>query len=106
MRFVETRGNDGSHAESVSFSDAILSPLASFGGIYSPETLPRLDQDFLESQLSASYKSLALSLIALLGIDIDSHTLQQAVDLYDRFDNSDHPVPVVRLHDNLYISEL
>jgi len=61
MRFVETRGNDGSHAESVSFSDAILSPLASFGGIYSPETLPRLDQDFLESQLSASYKSLALS---------------------------------------------
>jgi len=106
MRFVETRGNDGSHAVSVSFSDAILSPLASFGGIYSPETLPRFDQDFLESQLSASYKSLALSLIALLGIDIDSHTLQQAVDLYDKFDNSDHPVPVVRLHDNLYISEL
>ena len=106
MRFVETRGNDGSHAESVSFSDAILSPLASFGGIYSPETLPRLDQDFLESQLSASYKSLALSLIALLGIDVDSDTLQEAVDLYDTFDDSENPVPVVRLRDNLYISEL
>ncbi len=106
MRFVETRGNDASHAESVGFCEAILSPIASFGGIYSPETLAQLDQEFLKSQLPASYKSLALSLIALLGIDVDSNILQKAVDLYDTFDDSENPVPVVRLHDNLYISEL
>ncbi|MFV2033453.1 MAG: threonine synthase [Gammaproteobacteria bacterium] len=106
MNFIETRGNDGCRPEKVSFSEAILSPVASFGGIYSPENLPEFDQPFLESQLSASYKSLALSLIELFNIDIDDGTLQQAVDSYDRFDNAQNPVPVVKLRDRLFVSEL
>jgi threonine synthase len=106
MNFIETRGNDGSRPETVGFADAILSPVASFGGIYSPEYLPELNAAFLESQLSASYKSLAVSLIALLNIDIDAETLQQAVDLYDHFDDAQNPVPVVKLQDNLFVSEL
>jgi threonine synthase len=106
MNFIETRGNDGSRPEKVGFAEAILSPVASHGGIYSPENLPRFDQAFLESQLSASYKSLALALIALFNIDIDDATLQQAVDLYDHFDNAQNPVPVIKLRDNLFVSEL
>jgi len=106
MNFIETRGNDGSRPEKVGFAGAILSPVASFGGIYSPENLPGFDQAFLESQLSASYKSLALALIALFNIDIDAETLQQAVDLYDHFDDPQNPVPVVKLRDKLFISEL
>ena len=34
MHFIETRGNDGKHAKEVSFSEAILTPISSFGGIY------------------------------------------------------------------------
>ncbi len=34
MNFIETRGNDGVKAKSVAFSDAILNPSASFGGLY------------------------------------------------------------------------
>ena len=39
-------------------------------------------------------------------IDIDDGTLQQAVDLYDAFDNAQNPVPVMKLQDNLFVSEL
>ena len=54
MQFIETRGNDGQHPEKVSFSEAILSPISSFGGIYSPASLPELGDDF-----SAYLKDLA-----------------------------------------------
>ena len=48
MKFIETRGNDGSRPEKVSFSEAMLSPMSSFGGIYVPESLPVLGLSFLE----------------------------------------------------------
>ena len=42
MKFIETRGNDGIHPQQVAFSEAILSPIASFGGLYVPSHLPDL----------------------------------------------------------------
>ena len=59
MNFIETRGNDGSRPSSVTFSQAILSPLCSFGGIYVPESLPELGEPFLRAHLGSDYKSLA-----------------------------------------------
>ncbi|MDH5355948.1 MAG: threonine synthase, partial [Gammaproteobacteria bacterium] len=106
MQFTETRGNDGTYAESVSFSDAILSPVASFGGIYSPEKSPQIDAKFLQRHLHSSYKTIALALLELFAIDIDLPTLQSAVDLYDEFDDAGNPVPVVKLNQNIYVSEL
>jgi len=106
MLFKESRGNDGLHAKTAQFSDAILSPIASFGGIYCPAVLPEFDRSFLADQLADSYKSLALAVIALFEIDIDSTVLQQAVNLYDQFDDANNPVPLVKLGDNLYVSEL
>ena len=106
MQFTETRGNDGSYAESVSFSDAILSPVASFGGIYSPENSPQIDAEFLQRHQHSNYKTIALALLELFAIDIDLPTLQSAVDLYDEFDDADNPVPVIKLDENIYVSEL
>ena len=106
MIFTETRGNDGTRDARVSFSGALLSPIASFGGIYSPETMPSLGPGFLAKHLHSSYKELALALLQHLEIDIDAQTLQQALDLYDRFDDPTDPVPVVRLDDKLFVSEL
>ena len=40
MIFSETRGNDGSRAARVGFASALLSPVASYGGIYSPVEMP------------------------------------------------------------------
>jgi len=49
MQFIETRGNDGLRPSSVSFSEAILNPSASFGGLYVPERLPAIDRNFLDT---------------------------------------------------------
>jgi threonine synthase len=106
MIFTETRGNDGTRDTRVSFSTALLSPIASFGGIYSPETMPSLGPEFLAKHLHSSYKQLALDLLQHLDIDIDTQILQQALDLYDRFDDATDPVPVVRLDEKLFVSEL
>ncbi|OOY41405.1 hypothetical protein BOV91_11650, partial [Solemya velum gill symbiont] len=59
MQFIETRGNDGQRPLCVPFSDAILNPMSSFGGIYVPESLPQLGLPFLEEHLDSDYKTLA-----------------------------------------------
>lgn len=46
MNFIETRGNDKIKPSEVSFSEAILSPSASFGGLYVPKELPKLEDNF------------------------------------------------------------
>ena len=106
MNFIETRGNDGQQAVKVSFSEAILSPISSFGGIYSPESIPDLGADFLNKHLSSSYKILAKAVIDAFDIDIDGAIIDEALALYDNFDDSSNPVPVVKINNDLYISEL
>ncbi len=106
MNFIETRGNDGQRPEKVSFSSAILNPIASFGGIYSPESLPELGQSFLKDHLNADYKTLARDILSAFAIDIEQDVIEQALALYDAFDDSENPVPVTKVHDDLYVSEL
>ncbi|MGB5584250.1 MAG: threonine synthase, partial [Gammaproteobacteria bacterium] len=106
MKFIETRGNDGRHPENVSFSEAILTPISSFGGLYSPESLPELAPSFLISQLASDYKTLARDILATFNLDIEASVMKQALDLYDTFDDPSNPVPVVKIYNDLYISEL
>jgi threonine synthase len=103
MFFIETRGNDGKKKEKVQFSEAILSPSASFGGLYVPENLPKLDLNEIKD---LNYKNLALHILDKFGIDIEKSVLEEAVSLYDNFDDSENPVPVKSVGDDLYISEL
>ena len=39
-------------------------------------------------------------------IDIDSDVIDEALTLYDEFDDAANPVPVVKVKENLYVSEL
>lgn len=106
MKFIETRGNDGKHPVDVSFSEAILSPISSFGGIYSPESTPQLGLAFLEQHLSSDYKALARDILSRFEIDIDQAVIDLALELYDGFDDPGNPVPVVKVYEDLYVSEL
>ena len=101
MNFIETRGNDGRHPLQVSFSAAILAPMSSFGGLYVPEALPQLGDDFLRKHLDSDYKTLARDLLALFEIDIDADVIDKALALYDLFDDPDNPAPVVRVREVL-----
>ncbi len=106
MNFIETRGNDGQHPLEVPFSAAILSPIASFGGLYVPSILPKLDGSFFQKHLDSNYKELALAVLQSFDVDIDDAVLQEAVNLYDKYDDPKNPVPVVKVEENLYVSEL
>ncbi len=106
MKFIESRGNDGDHPEEVTFSEAILSPMCSFGGIYVPESLPELGSVFLATHLDSSYKDLARDILSTCKIDIDQSVIEDALSLYEQFDNPDEPAPLVKVVDDLYVSEL
>lgn len=106
MNFIETRGNDGHRAKKITFSEAILSPMSSFGGLYSPESLPELGVPFLEKHLNSDYKTLATAILTEFNVDIEASVIQEAMSLYDQFDDPKNPVPVVKVSDELYVSEL
>lgn len=108
MKFIETRGNDSQphHPLKVEFSEAILGPIASYGGIYAPENLPDLGLDFLEDHLGSSYKQLAKAVLQAFEIDLDEAIIDEALSLYDTFDDAGNPVPLTKIRDDLFVSEL
>jgi threonine synthase len=106
MNFIETRGNDGSKPVSVSFSQAILSPMSSYGGIYAPEQIPRLADDFLAEQLHKDYKSLARAVLEAFQVDLPEALVESALATYAGFDDPQNPVPVVPVEEGLHVCEL
>ncbi len=106
MKFTETRGNDGVKPAAVSFSQAILSPMSSFGGIYAPEEIPRFDDDFLAEHLDKDYQALARDILATFQVDLPDDLVEAALATYQSFDDPDNPVPVVRVGERLHVSEL
>lgn len=106
MEFIETRGNDGQRPTRISFAEAILSPMSSFGGIYSPESLPKFDEAFFKSHVDSGYKVLAKDVLKAFEIDIADDIIDDALALYDAFDDPSDPVPVVKVYEDLYVSEL
>jgi len=105
MSFIETRGNDGVRAKEVEFSHAILNPSSSFGGLYVPKEIPALGLEFITKHLNTSYKELAFDILKEFKIDIDDATINEALDLYDHFDDPKNPSPVVKIKDDLFVNE-
>ncbi|MEA3491838.1 MAG: threonine synthase [Campylobacterota bacterium] len=106
MYFIETRGNNGKRAPKINFSDAILNPSASYGGLYVPESLPDLGISFLNKHLDSHYKELAADLLQNFEIDVDPSTISKALDRYDEFDEPSNPVPLVQIETDCFVSEL
>ncbi len=106
MLFVETRGNDGQRSCEVSFSQAMLHPMASFGGLYAPASLPVLPPDFLQQHLSCDYQTLARAVLGLYELDVPASVLDQALARYSGFDDPQNPAPLHALSDELFVCEL
>ena len=105
MSFIETRGNDGQRDKEVEFSNAILNPSSSFGGLYVPKNIPTLGEEFLTKHLNTSYKELASDILKSFEINIDDNTINEALSLYDNFDDSSNPSPVIKIKDDLFVNE-
>ena len=60
MRYISTRGQ----APALNFEDVLLAGLASDGGLYVPENLPRFTQEEIASWAGLPYHELASGLCA------------------------------------------
>jgi threonine synthase len=87
-KYISTRGR----APELDFEDAVLEGLARDGGLYVPESLPKLP-----GELPDSYVDVAT---AVTGVDAVT-----VADAYSTFDHDD-VCPVVQLDDHLWVQEL
>lgn len=86
----------------VSLRDAVVNGLASDGGLYMPQFLYKLPEEFFDVIGSLSFNDIAkIVASALFGEDVDATELDKIVDDTLSFD-----CPVVRVDDNIFSLEL
>ena len=102
MKLVSTRD----FSQKADLSYALLNPSARGGGLFSPERLPLLSEDFLKQCEDLSYKQIALKIIESFDFDVSSEVFEDALKRYDKFENPACPVQIKKLSENAYILEL
>lgn len=106
--FCSTRAcSEFSSAKKISFTEAILSPSASFGGLYTIEKIPKLN---IGPLLHLNYTDLAQKIFEVMGIDLQSNILKVALKSYQAFDDPFDPAPLTKIPsifgEKLYAQEL
>ncbi len=103
MHFVSTRGE----APVLGFSDAVLSGLASDGGLYVPETWPQISPEEIAAFAGRPYSDVAFAVISrFVDGEIDDATLKGIIDAaYATFR---HPsvTPLVEIAPGHFVLEL
>ncbi|WP_299190036.1 threonine synthase [uncultured Campylobacter sp.] len=102
MKLVSTRD----FSQKADLSYALLNPSARGGGLFSPERLPLLSEDFFKQCEDLSYKQIALKIIESFDFDVSSEVFESALRRYDKFENPACPVQIKKLSENAYILEL
>ncbi|MFG6138344.1 MULTISPECIES: threonine synthase [unclassified Halomonas] len=103
MRYISTRGQ----APALSFEEVVLTGMASDGGLYVPETVPRLSHEQLADMAGCSYAEIAFRVMQpYVGGEIDDDTFREIVrDAYATFSH-DAVVPLNQLDANHFLLEL
>ena len=102
MKLVSTRD----FSQKADLSYALLNPSANGGGLFSPERLPLLSEDFFKQCEDLSYKQIALKIIESFDFDVSSEVFERALGRYDKFENPACPAQIKKLSENAYILEL
>ena len=103
MRYVSTRGT----APTLDFEEAMLTGLARDGGLYVPETVPRIDADELAALAGRPYEEVALRVIAPFVGDAFSHAeLSGAVARACGAINHPARAPLAQIGANHFVLEL
>ncbi|HNB27868.1 MAG TPA: threonine synthase [Alphaproteobacteria bacterium] len=102
MRYVSTRGA----APALSFTDVLLAGLARDGGLYVPETWPRLTAAEIRALRGLSYEEIALRVMRpFVGGEIADADLKAMIDAaYGAFRHQ-AVAPLKQLDDNLWLME-
>jgi len=103
MKYISTRGK----AEKVNFEEVLLRGLASDGGLYLPETLPKFSPQEIAQWKNLSYSDLAFKIMQpfVAGCIEDSAFKSMINESYAQFA---HPqvAPLTKLSENEYVLEL
>nr|WP_312508242.1 threonine synthase [Pseudomonas luteola] len=103
MRYISTRGN----APALNFEDVLLAGLASDGGLYVPENLPRFTQEEIASWAGLLYHELAFRVMRpfVEGSISDTDFKQILEETYGAFAHS-AIAPLRQLNGNEWVMEL
>ena len=103
MKFISTRGD----APRLNFEDVVLAGLASDGGLYVPESLPKFDQKEIASWANLTYQELAFKVISpFVDGEISDSDLRAIIEkAYSSF-RHDGIAPLVQLGHNEWVLEL
>jgi threonine synthase len=98
MKYISTKNKQ----HQVSFREAVLTGLAPEGGLYMPETITPLPQEFYDNMESMSKEEIGMAVMKqFVSDEIDEASLLDILKDTLAFD-----FPVVHLHDNIYTLEL
>lgn len=101
MKFISTRGG-----EKVTGAQAIVKGLSDNGGLFVPETFPKVSGEELEEMLYMSYPERAAKVLSKYLDDYDAQELAGALEkAYAKFEGDD-PAPLVKIKEGVYILEL
>ena len=102
MYFISTRGG-----ERVTGAEAIVQGLAKNGGLYVPETFPKVSREEMDEMAGMSYPERAAFVLGkYLADDLGADYLKEICEkAYSTFTGKD-PAPLVKIDGNLYILEL
>ena len=102
MYFISTRGG-----EKVTGAQAIVKGLAENGGLYVPESFPKISVEEIESMMEMSYPERAAFVVGkYLADDLGEEYLKESCEkAYSNFRGND-PAPLVKVNGNLYVLEL
>jgi len=98
MKYYSTNRN----SPSVTFEEALMKGLAPDGGLYMPESIPALEQSFLENLENLSFQEIAFEISKrFIEEEIAEDDLKGIINEAINF-----PAPLIRLDENISILEL
>ena len=104
MKYISTRGGE---AFGVSSAYAIKTGLAADGGLYMPQRIPKISEDFLREISSLSYPERASKVLSLFLTDYTyEELLADASAAYSGEKFTPSPAPISSLGENTYMLEL
>ena len=102
MKYISTRNKE----IKVTSAQAIVSGLSKDGGLFVPETFPKLEKKDFEQLIEMSYPERAAKVLSMY---LDDYSYEELLDYatkaYSRFYGEDH-CPLVNVDDGLYVLEL
>lgn len=100
MKFISTRGG-----ESVTGAEAVVKGIAADGGLFVPETFPKISNEELDRMLEMDYAERAALLLHKFFDEYDEEALLATLrEGYSVF--GDDPAPLVRIDEGKYFLEL